>query len=141
MYGIKGLIIDPWNTISHTILKTETEAMYVGRILSKIIAFAEDCNVHVFLVAHPTKGINREGHVRVANLYDISGSADFFNKTHNGISVHRVKDHDQNPDNLVEIHIQKIKFKFVGTIGECKLKYDIKTGRYETTHLDYPHNN
>jgi len=138
MYGIKGLIIDPWNTLNHEIKKTETEAMYVGRILSKLIAFAEDYNVHVFLVAHPTKGINNNGHVRVATLYDVAGSADFFNKTHNGISVFREKDYNKNPDNLVEIHVQKIKFKFIGTIGECKLKYDIKTGRYETTDLDYP---
>jgi twinkle protein len=75
---------------------------------------------------------------RVATLNDISGSGNFFNKTHNGISVFREKDINKNPENLVEIHVQKVKFKFVGTLGSCKLEYDLRTGNYSTTDLDYP---
>jgi len=141
MYGTKGLVIDPWNTIEHDIKNNELETNYVSRILSKIIAFAEDYNVHVFLVAHPTKGVTINGVDRVATLNDISGSGNFFNKTHNGISVFREKDKDKNPDNLVEVHVQKVKFKFVGTLGSCKLEYDLRTGNYFDTDKDYPHNN
>jgi twinkle protein len=138
MYGSKGLVIDPWNTIEHNMKPGETETNYVSRILSKIIAFAEDYDVHVFLVAHPTKGVTMNGVDRVATLNDISGSGNFFNKTHNGISVFREKDINKNPENLVEIHVQKVKFKFVGTLGSCKLEYDLRTGNYSTTDLDYP---
>jgi len=138
MYGTKGLVIDPWNTIEHEIKQNEVETNYVSRILSKIIAFAEDYNVHVFLVAHPTKGVTINGVDRVATLNDISGSGNFFNKTHNGISVYREKDKGRNPDNLVEVHVQKVKFKFVGTLGACKLEYDLLTGNYFDTTKDYP---
>ena len=141
MYGTKGLVIDPWNTIEHDIKNNELETNYVSRILSKIIAFAEDYNVHVFLVAHPTKGVTINGVDRVATLNDISGSGNFFNKTHNGISVFREKDKDKNPDSLVEVHVQKVKFKFVGTLGSCKLEYDLRTGNYFDTDKDYPQNN
>jgi twinkle protein len=141
MYGTKGLVIDPWNTIEHDLKNNETETNYVSRILSKIIAFAEDYNVHVFLVAHPTKGVTINGVDRVATLNDISGSGNFFNKTHNGISVFRKKDKDKNPDNLIEVHVQKVKFKFVGTLGACKLEYNILTGNYFDTDKDYPQNN
>jgi twinkle protein len=138
MHGTKGLVIDPWNTLDHDMKHGELETNYVARILSKIIAFAEDYNVHVFLVAHPTKGVTERGVDRVATLNDISGSGHFFNKTHNGISVFREKDTQKNPDNLVEVHVQKVKFKFVGTLGSCKLGYDLRTGNYSTTDLDYP---
>ena len=127
--------------VFHEIKNNEVETNYVSRILSKIIAFAEDYNVHVFLVAHPTKGVTINGVDRVATLNDISGSGNFFNKTHNGISVFREKDINKNPDNLVEVHVQKVKFKFVGTLGSCKLEYDLRTGNYFDTDKDYPHNN
>jgi twinkle protein len=141
MHGIKGLVIDPWNTLDHDMKVGELETNYVGRILSKIIAFAEDYNVHVFLVAHPTKGVTKEGVDRVATLNDVSGSGNFFNKTHNGISVFREKDREKNPNNLVEIHVQKVKFKFIGYLGSCKLKYDRRTGNYAYTNENYPQQN
>jgi len=128
MYGIKGLVIDPWNTIEHDMRQNENETNYVSRILSKIIAFAEDFDVHVFLVAHPTKSVtNAQGIDRVATLNDISGSGNFFNKTHNGMSVFR---HKEDPTAPIEVHIQKIKFKFVGKLGTAYLDYNRFTGNY-----------
>ena len=84
----------------------------------------------MFLVAHPTKGVTTNGVDRVATLNDISGSGNFFNKTHNGISVFRDKKEANAP---VEIHIQKIKFKFVGTLGVANLDYNRFTGNYTDT--------
>jgi twinkle protein len=138
MHGTKGIVIDPWNTLDHDMKPGELETNYVARILSKIIAFAEDYNVHVFLVAHPTKGVTFNGVDRVATLNDISGSGHFFNKTHNGISVFREKDRDKNPNNLVEVHVQKVKFKFIGTLGKVMLKYNKLSGNYAYTDEDYP---
>jgi twinkle protein len=44
--------------------------------------------VHFFLVAHTTKILKgKDGKYEVPNLYSISGSANFFNKTHNGITI------------------------------------------------------
>lgn len=134
MYNIDSIIIDPWNTIEHQFRNGENETNYISRILSKVIAFAEDFQVHVFLVAHPTKSVTD----RIALLSDISGSGNFANKTHNGISVFREKDSSKNPNNVIEVHILKIKHKFVGRLGVAYFSYDTVTGNYtETDMIDY----
>jgi twinkle protein len=82
--------------------------------------------VHCFLVAHPRKIQKKEaGHYEVPTLYDIAGSANFFNKTDNGITVYR---NFQN--NSVEVHVQKVKFSHWGAIGAQLFQYDIPTGLY-----------
>jgi twinkle protein len=61
-------------------------------------------------------------------LYDISGSAHFRNKADNGLIVAR---DFANPDNpYVDIHTAKIRFRGIGKIGMCQLKYDKVTGGY-----------
>jgi twinkle protein len=61
----------------------------------------------------------------VATLYDISGSAHWFNKIDNGMSVYR-----DFQSGLVDVHIQKIRFKFIGKIGKASFEWDRHTGRY-----------
>ena len=36
---------------------------------------------------------------------------------------------------------QKVKFKFIGNLGKCHLKYDKISGNYTYTDEDYPQNN
>jgi len=60
---------------------------------------------------------DQEGDVRVPEAYDISGSADWYNKSDNIITVFRRKFH-------TEIHIQKIRFREIGQQGQIKLRYE-----------------
>ncbi|MDE2470828.1 MAG: hypothetical protein KGL35_19300, partial [Bradyrhizobium sp.] len=84
---------------------------------------------HVFIVAHPQKLYrNKDGHYPVPTLYDISGSAHWRNKADNGIVVYRDINEPENP--LVEIHVQKVRFREVGKVGGVELKYDKATGCY-----------
>jgi twinkle protein len=82
--------------------------------------------VHCFLVAHPTKiQKNGNGMYEVPNLYSISGSANFYNKAANGITVYR------NLETLqTEVYIQKVKFKHWGQTGCVHLAWDKSNGRY-----------
>jgi len=136
-YGIKGLVIDPWNEIDHSrpIYMTETE--YISDCLTKIRRFARKHDIHVWLIAHPTK-LKKEINNKypVPTPYDIAGSANFRNKADNCISVWRDL---QDEESSVEIHIQKIRFRDVGKIGMEKLKYDIPTGTYreESVYCEY----
>lgn len=78
------------------------------------------------LMAHPTKlPKNKDGKIEAPTLYDISGSANFFNKADFGIVVHRDRD-----NNIVEVHIQKVKFRHLGEPGLALFKYNINNGRY-----------
>jgi twinkle protein len=124
--GIDYFVIDAWNKLEHQ--HSESETKYIGQSLDKLVNFCERNNVHCFLVAHPTKIRKDNGFYEVPNLYDIAGSANFFNKTDNGITVYR----DMRND-IVEVHVQKVKFSHWGEIGMQKFNYDKTTGLYLET--------
>jgi twinkle protein len=126
--GIKGLLIDPWNYIEHHIPKGYTETQYISESLTKIKSFAIRCGVHVFLIAHPTK-IQKDkstGKYEVPTLYSISGSAHFFNKTDNGLCVWR-----DFSSNTVEIHVQKVRYSWLGHVGMAAYSYNVNTRQYQ----------
>ena len=123
--GIKAFVIDAWNKLDHHYTTNETK--YISEQLDKLSMFCETNKVHLFLVAHPTK-ITKDkltGVFDIPNLYNISGSANFYNKTANGITVYR-----NYVDNITEIYIQKVKFKHWGKVGCVHLGWDYNTGRY-----------
>lgn len=126
--GIKGLIIDPWNRIETEMPNNYTEGKFVAEQLTKIIKFARANQVHVFLVAHPTKMskvMGGNGNYMVPNLYSISGSAHFFNMTQNGFTVFR-----NYETGMTEIHIQKVKWEHLGKIGMFEYKYNDENSRF-----------
>jgi twinkle protein len=125
--GIDGLIIDPYNYIEQNFGAGMTETQMISVLLSKIKIFKEKYGVHVFVIAHPTKLRKEIGKktYELPTLYDISGGAHWFNKCDNGIVVNRNKD-----AGLTEVHIQKVRFKFVGKPGVVNFAYDTPTGRY-----------
>lgn len=125
--GIKGLYINPWNWIEHVRPAYMSETEYVSLVLSKIIRFAKKWGVHVFLIAHTTK-IQKDkstGKYEVPTLYSISGSANFFNKTHNGVTVYR----DYNT-NVTDVYVQKVKQSWLGQLGYCTYQYNTFTRQY-----------
>ena len=67
----------------------------------------------------------QNGKMPVPTLYDISGSANWTNKADVGLVVHRNFDTNQ-----AEIHVQKVRDKWVGQPGRVTLDYDKATGRY-----------
>jgi len=122
--GIKIVVIDPYNKLDHQYKDSETQ--YISRFLDEIINFAKFNDVLVFLIAHPRKMTRGE----VPTLYDISGSAHFYNKTDYGITVHRKVGEDGIMINEVDIYFQKIKYKHLGNQAVINLKYDYITGRF-----------
>lgn len=126
-HGVKGIIIDPWNELEHHRPKNMSETDYVSWALGKIRRFARLNYVHVWVVAHPTK-LNKkdDGTYPVPTLYDISGSAHWYNKADNGIAVHRPKISDQK----VNIHIQKVRFREVGNPGEANMIFSKDSGSF-----------
>jgi twinkle protein len=125
-YGIKALRLNPWNWIEANRPTGMNETEWVSVVLSKIIRFARKFGVHVFLIAHTTK-MQKDKQTKkydVPNLYDISGSAHFYNKTHNGISVYR-------DEVTVDVYVQKVKQSWLGQKGFSMYKYDTMTRQYQ----------
>lgn len=123
--GVKAFVIDAWNKLDHHYTTNETK--YISEQLDKLVMFCEKNKVHLFLVAHPTK-IQKDkstGLHEVPTLYNISGSANFYNKTSNGLVVYR-----NYAEGTTEIYVQKVKFKHWGKVGNVHLAWDYKNGRY-----------
>jgi twinkle protein len=129
-YGLKGLIMDQYNEIIHTNRKegiSETE--YVSEFLAKIRGFARQYNIHIWLVAHPTKlQKGMDGKYPVPTGYDVAGSAHFFNKADNIIAVHRDK---SDPYAYSEVNVQKIRSRWLGQLGMTKLEWDKSSGQFK----------
>ena len=124
-YGIKGLIIDPYNKI-HASFGSQSETQYINEFLTKLTIFKQKYDIHIFLVAHPRKMNKKEnGLYEVPTLYDIAGSANFYNQVDNGITVYR-----DFATSHSHVYVQKVKFRHIGEIGESVFKYNIQNGRY-----------
>jgi twinkle protein len=131
--GIRGFIIDPWNEINPSRDGGVSETDYISQALTKIRTFARANQVHVWLVAHPTKlqKDRNTGAYPVPTPYDVSGSAHWRNKADNCITVFR----DVSDENTaVQIHVQKIRKKANGRVGMIEFNYDRDSGRYTPVH-------
>lgn len=76
-------------------------------------------------MAHPTKVKKDNGNNGIPTMYDINGSANFYNKADFGIIVHR----DREKGNTL-IRVEKVKFRHLGQGGECRFKFNTDNGRY-----------
>ena len=123
-YGVRGLIIDPYNYVDIDKTKvSETEA--ISQMLTRCRLFARAHDVHVWFVAHPAKMMRDGGEFPAPKGYDISGSAAWFAKADLGVTVHRKQD-----TNISEIHCWKVRFKWIGQQGVANVEYFKSTGQY-----------
>ena len=134
-HGIKGLTIDPWNTIAHDFGK-KSETQYIEDALNKITLWKQINDVAVFLVAHPRKmqkvqNGDKAGLHEVPTLYDIAGSSNFFNKADMGVCIYR-----DFKENLTYFYMQKVKYRNLGEVGLCRFQYNKLNNRFEPAELE-----
>lgn len=125
--GVRCLVIDPWNEIEHAKARDESMTEYIGRSIRALKRFARLYEVAVIVIAHPTKDVAKDGKSRPVTLYDIEGSAHWFNKCDHGIVVDR-------PNAYVDeslIRVAKVRFDETGEKGEVRMHFDRLTCRYE----------
>ncbi len=112
--GCRIIVLDPLNRFDHNPLPGQTETQYLSNLLNKFSEFATQYNCLVVVVAHPRK-MNRNLVTNTTprvEMYDISGSADFYNKADYGIVVERDKDYGCVA--YPRVAGDKVKFKHSG---------------------------
>jgi twinkle protein len=123
---ISGLVIDPWNEVSHAGQGQLRDDQYISRQLSTLRRYNRENSIHTFVIAHPVKMVkDANGNYPVPTTYDISGGAMWRNKADYAWCVHRPDPHK----NEVDIHVQKIKYKYMGRVGAVTLDYEYQSGR------------
>ena len=125
--GIRVFILDPYNCLEHQIPSGQSETQYISEFLEKLRSFARRRQVLVILAAHPTK-MKRDPLTKqfpVPTMYDISGSAAFFNKADFGIAIER-----DRVKGVTRIHVQKVKFRHLGQPGVASFQYNTCCGRF-----------
>lgn len=133
-FGIKGLIMDPWNKFEHKMDRNESETSYISRSLDQIIYFGQTYGVFNIIVAHPTKIKKKLGQdvYEVPTLYDIAGSANWFNKVDWGITFYR-----DFKNQISTAYVQKCKWEHLGKVGYIDFKYNMNNGRYTEKNKDW----
>jgi len=125
--GIRVFILDPYNCLEHQIPTGQSETQYISEFLEKLRSFARRRQVLVVLAAHPTK-MKKDPLTKqfpVPTMYDISGSAAFFNKADFGIAIER-----DRTKGVTRVHVQKVKFRHLGQPGVASFQYNTHNGRF-----------
>ena len=125
--GCRIFVFDPLNRFDYEPAPGQTETQYISNLLNKFTEFATQYNCLLILVAHPRK-MNRNpttGATPRVEMYDINGSADFYNKADYGIVVERDKE-----IGITRVYVDKVKFKHLGVGGVATFVYDPVNGRY-----------
>jgi twinkle protein len=126
-YGIRVLVIDPWNEVEHAKDPRELMTDYISRSLRKLKRFARSYEVAVIVVAHPTK----EAGLSDVSLYGIEGSAHWVNKPDHGLIVDRETNDEGDLTGLSVLKIQKVRFQpETGRKGEVLFGYDPDCDRF-----------
>jgi twinkle protein len=131
-HGVHGWLIDPWNEMDHTRPNNMTETDYCNNQIRKIKGKLQNHDVWGGLIAHPRIQYRNKqtGRYDVPTLYDINGSAAFYNKCDNGLVIVRDKGDETAP---VEVHVQKVRFQEIGGLTADKpalFRHDKVTGQY-----------
>ena len=137
--GIRTLLIDPFNYIDLPVLSGANDTQKITHVLRQIVDFAHQYKVFVILVAHPKKpqSDGKKNEPLIPSLYDIAGSADFYNKCDYGVILQRQRsDSYTKAPPLTWIHVLKIRFRHLGQLGTRAFGFDSTCGRFIGTEAD-----
>jgi twinkle protein len=121
-------VVDPWNELDHDRPGDMSLTEYVGFAIKKLRQLAKKLNIHLIVVAHPTKlETDRDGNVAIPGMYSISDSAHWANKPDVGIVIHRPK----RDGSLVMCRIAKSRHHDqIGKPGDVWLNYSPHDRRF-----------
>jgi twinkle protein len=132
-HGIRGFIIDPYNTVEHMIRPGETYDQYISRFMGDLIKFTTARKLSTILVAHQNKPEKKlpDGNYPEPEPYNTKGGGTFFDKTWNYVTLWRPLRNTQKDNPLVTVTSKKIKMKkLVANTGSCDIDFVWQSNRY-----------
>ena len=118
-HGCRWVLIDPWNEVEHCWRANENETTYINNALRELKRMARRYRMAIFVVTHPTKGI-QDKPLELMSLYDCAGSAAWANKCDHGLIIHR----DKPGDLTTHVKIAKSKdFSRMGVPGTVDMEF------------------
>jgi twinkle protein len=128
-YGIRQIVLDPWNRIEAQRPAGQSETEYTGKVLDRIDNFGKRNDLLTYVVAHTTKMPKEDnGQYKMPGLYDINGSANFYNKCDIGAIIYRKWD-----EGVTNVCIPAVKFDHLGTGGQVQFVFNYINKRFEIT--------
>lgn len=128
-YGIRGLIIDPWNELDHSNGGQMNDNEYLSQSLSKIRRFARLFDVHVWVVTHPKLlALKQDNLYPVPTPYDANGGALWRNKADAFLTIYRCV--GKSDERIADIHVQKIRWPEIGKVGRISFRFDPVCGKF-----------
>jgi len=125
-YGIKVLVIDPYNKVRLKSSLNKNINEYTNDYLLMIDEFARRNDILIILVAHPRKPSGLEVKGYEPSFYDIKGGGEFYDMSPHGLLVHRDYENE-----MVKVKVLKIKFNHLGENNKhVWLKWNEENGRY-----------
>jgi twinkle protein len=124
-YGIKCLVIDPFNKVrlKRSLGKSVTD--YTNDYLITIDDFSRDNDCLIILVMHPIKQ-NKDEKYEPKSLYDVKGGGEVYDMAPHGLIVHRDYDNE-----VTKITVAKVKFSHLGkNNAHVYYKWNHANGRY-----------
>lgn len=125
-YQIDMTVIDPANWVDMTQAKGNDPMERANYVINQVVDFAQVENQLTWMVAHPRKPpLMREGRTYVPEMWDIAGTSDYANKATWVEIMERDFAHHRTM-----IHIKKVRFGHLGTVGECCVRMDLENHRF-----------
>ncbi len=111
-HGTNILVIDPY---SRVVMDSDIEHRFIRNMLNELSEFGNKYNVHIFVVAHPTKlepagrstNAQQVKDYPVVTPYNIKGASEWFNSSDFILSLWRTR---QVPNAPVKVHVLKSKY-------------------------------
>lgn len=135
--GCRAVLVDPWNKLETEFGGDKTETKWIGECLDELLDAARTLNIHIQILAHPAKP-DRNLRQSCADLYSISGSANWFNRVDQGFSIWRPQILDEEGNRQFNAEFYHLKSRFEETGYPCKLhiKYELESGCFRSSDYD-----
>ena len=123
-------VIDPANWVDQTQAKGGDPMERTNYVISQVVDFAQVENQLTWMVAHPRKPpLMRDGKAYVPEMWDIAGTSDYANKA----TWVEIMERDFNQKRTI-VHVKKVRFGHLGTVGECCIRMDQENHRFVGFH-------
>jgi hypothetical protein len=135
-HGCRAVLLDPWNKLEIDYdSRRLTETQWIGNCLDECLDMSRILDMHIQIIAHPTKPGDPQARKHPPDLYSISGSAQWANRVDQGIVCHRPKtvDDDGNRCSEVDIYLSKARFEELGWPCKMPMRLNLSTGCFMST--------